>query len=280
MTAPELISRSKLFNGFQERYRHFSETCRCEMTFSVYLPPQCTQGYRVPSLYWLSGLTADDENFVQKSGAQRFAAQWGIALICPDTSPRGENVPDHADSGLGQGAGFYVDAAEQPWAEHYQMQRYIAEELPELAEKYFPLDGSRSIAGHSMGGFGALHLALNYPERYAAVSAFAPVADPFHTPLARRALQTYLGADESRWAKYDLYALLAGAEKKLPIMVEQGGSDLFEEEELHTETFVSAARNAGFSVRYHKRPGYDHSYYFIASFIDSHIEFHADALGL
>ncbi|WP_107688646.1 S-formylglutathione hydrolase [Neisseria wadsworthii] len=275
-----LISRNKMFNGHHERYRHFSESTQCEMTFAIYLPPQALQGYRVPVLYWLSGLTCTDENFAVKAGAQRFAAQWGIALVIPDTSPRGTQAVDDESYDLGQGAGFYVNATEAPWAAHYRMYDYIAHELPALVEANFPVTDQRSIFGHSMGGHGALQIALKNPGRYAAVSAFAPIVNPSETPLGQKAFTAYLGGNPATWAQYDSTELVKHAEKKLPILIDQGDADDFYPEELQPEKFVAAARNQGFNVQFNMRKGYDHSYFFIASFIDVHIEFHADALGL
>ena len=282
MPAPTLISRHKMFNGHQERYTHHSESCSCEMTFAVYLPPQALQGYRVPALYWLSGLTCTDENFTTKAGAQRFAAQWGVALIIPDTSPRGDNVADAPQYDLGRGAGFYVNATQAPWAAHYQMYDYIVHELPALIEAHFPVDERRSIFGHSMGGHGALQIALKNPGRYAAVSAFAPIVNPADTPWGQQAFEAYLGSDKQAWLPYDSTALLANAAKQpaLPILIDQGDADTFYPAQLQPEKFVAAAKQHGLNVQFNMRPGYDHSYYFIASFIDSHIEFHADALGL
>lgn len=280
MSALTLISRNKMFNGRHERYRHFSDANQCEMTFAVYLPPQALQGYRVPVLYWLSGLTCTDENFSVKSGAQRFAAQWGIALVIPDTSPRGAGVADDAAYDLGQGAGFYLDATREPWAANYQMYSYIVHELPALIEAHFPVNGQRSIAGHSMGGHGALQIALKNPERYAAVSAFAPIANPSQTPWGQNAFAAYLGDNPDSWAQYDSTELVKTAAKKLPVLIDQGSADEFYPHELQPQAFVNAARGNGFNVQFNLREGYDHSYYFIATFIDSHIEFHADALGL
>ncbi|WP_312266474.1 S-formylglutathione hydrolase [Neisseria sp.] len=281
--APTLISRNKMFNGHHERYRHFSESCQSDMTFAVYLPPQALQGYRVPVVYWLSGLTCTDENFSTKAGAQRFAAHWGIALVMPDTSPRGETVADAPRYDLGQGAGFYVNATEEPWAANYQMYDYVVKELPALIEVHFPVTDKRSIMGHSMGGHGALQIALKNPDRYAAVSAFAPIVNPSQTPWGQNALAAYLGENPEAWAQYDSTAIiqtgLAGS-RKLPILIDQGSGDEFYPKELQPETFVNAARGQGYNVRYQLRDGYDHSYYFIASFIDSHIEFHAEALDL
>lgn len=276
----KLISRTKMFNGHHERYSHFSESCRCEMTFAVYLPPQALQGYRVPVLYWLSGLTCTDENFATKAGAQRFAAQWGIALAMPDTSPRGSSVADNESYDLGQGAGFYLNATEAPWAEHYQMYSYIVDELPALIEAGFPVSSQRSIFGHSMGGHGALQIALKNPKRYAAVSAFAPITNPADTPWGQKAFTAYLGPDRESWMQYDSTRIVKTASEKIPALIDQGSADTFYPKELQPEQFAAAARANGFKVQYNLRPGYDHSYFFIASFIDSHIEFHADALGL
>lgn len=276
----EKIAENKMFNGTQARYRHFSHTNRCDMTFSIYLPPQALQGYRVPVLYWLSGLTCTDENFTQKSGAQRFATQWGIALVMPDTSPRGKEVADDESYDLGQGAGFYLNATQAPWAEHYQMYDYITRELPDLIEGEFPVTDKRSIFGHSMGGHGALQIALKNPDRYAAVSAFAPIVNPSQTPWGQKAFAAYLGEDRRTWADYDSTELVRRTGAKLPVLIEQGDADAFYPQQLQPETFVQAARANGFNVQFKIRPGYDHSYFFIASFIDAHIEFHADALGL
>ncbi|KPN71156.1 S-formylglutathione hydrolase [Neisseria sp. 83E34] len=275
-----LISRNKMFNGHHERYRHFSKSTQCGMTFAIYLPPQALQGYRVPVLYWLSGLTCTDENFATKAGTQRFAAQWGIALVIPDTSPRGIQAADDESDDLGQGAGFYVNATEAPWAAHYRMYDYVVHELPALVEANFPVTDQRSIFGHSMGGHGALQIALKNPGRYAAVSAFAPIVNPSETPLGQKAFAAYLGDNPAAWAQYDSTELVKHAEKKLPILIDQGDADDFYPEELQPEKFVAAARNQGFNVQLNMRKGYDHSYFFIASFIDVHIEFHADALGL
>ncbi|ASK26468.1 S-formylglutathione hydrolase [Neisseria chenwenguii] len=280
MTAITPIAEDKMFNGSQARYRHFSASCQTGMTFSIYLPPQALQSYQVPTLYWLSGLTDDDENFSIRAGAQRFAAHWGIALVTPDTSPRGD-TPDSDGIELGHGAGFYVNATQVPWAEHYQMYRYVAEELPALIEANFPVTDQRSIFGHSMGGMGALQIALKNPGRYAAVSAFAPLSHPTNTEIGRYAFTAYLGNNPETWAAYDPTLLVQTATAaKLPIFIEQGDTDELYPEILQPKTFVNAARAHGFDVQYKIRRGYGHSYHHIASFIDAHIEFHADALGL
>ena len=280
MSELTLVSRNTLFGGHHERHSHHSRSTGTSMTFAVYLPPRALQGHAVPVLYWLSGLTCNDENFSTKAGAQRLAAEWGVALVMPDTSPRGADVPNDEAYDLGQGAGFYVNATQNPWAAHYRMYDYVVHELPALVEAHFPVTQQRSIFGHSMGGHGALMVALKNPGRYAAVSAFAPIVNPTETPWGQKAFAAYLGDDSALWADYDSTLLVAEANHKLPILIDQGDADNFYPQQLQPQTFVAAARSAGFTVEFNLRPGYDHSYYFIASFIDSHFAFHADALGL
>ena len=276
-----ILSEHKCFDGLQLRVRHPSAVNHCEMTYSLYLPPQALAGGRVPLLYWLSGLTCTDENFTQKAGAQRYAAQYGLALVMPDTSPRGEGVPDDPSYDLGQGAGFYLNATQTPWAQHYHMYDYITAELPAHLAAHYPLDDRAGIAGHSMGGHGALQIALKNPARYAAVSAFAPIVNPGDTPWGQKAFTAYLGDDKHAWRDWDSTALLATARAQhLPIRIDAGDSDEFRPREIRCETFVDAARQAGYRVDYHLHPGYDHSYYTIASYIGAHIAFHAEALGL
>jgi len=276
-----ILSEHKCFDGLQLRVRHPSAVNHCEMTYSLYLPPQALAGGRVPLLYWLSGLTCTDENFTQKAGAQRYAAQYGLALVMPDTSPRGEGVPDDPSYDLGQGAGFYLNATQTPWAQHYHMYDYITAELPAHLAAHYPLDDRAGIAGHSMGGHGALQIALKNPARYAAVSAFAPIVNPGDTPWGQKAFTAYLGDDKHAWRDWDSTALLATARAQhLPIRIDAGDADEFRPREIRCETFVDAARQAGYRVDYHLHPGYDHSYYTIASYIGAHIAFHAEALGL
>lgn len=276
-----ILSEHKCFDGLQLRVRHPSAVNHCEMTYSLYLPPQALAGGRVPLLYWLSGLTCTDENFTQKAGAQRYAAQYGLALVMPDTSPRGEGVPDDPAYDLGQGAGFYLNATQTPWAQHYHMYDYITAELPAHLAAHYPLDDRAGIAGHSMGGHGALQIALKNPSRYAAVSAFAPIVNPGDTPWGQKAFTAYLGDDKHAWRDWDSTALLATARAQhLPIRIDAGDADEFRPREIRCETFVDAARQAGYRVDYHLHPGYDHSYYTIASYIGAHIAFHAEALGL
>lgn len=276
-----ILSEHKCFDGLQLRVRHPSAVNHCEMTYSLYLPPQALAGGRVPLLYWLSGLTCTDENFTQKAGAQRYAAQYGLALVMPDTSPRGEGVPDDPTYDLGQGAGFYLNATQTPWAQHYHMYDYITAELPAHLAAHYPLDDRAGIAGHSMGGHGALQIALKNPARYAAVSAFAPIVNPGDTPWGQKAFTAYLGDDKHAWRDWDSTALLATARAQhLPIRIDAGDADEFRPREIRCETFVDAARQASYRVDYHLHPGYDHSYYTIASYIGAHIAFHAEALGL
>ena len=282
MSAHELhlLSRAKMFNGHQEQYRCFSKTCQTDMTFGIYLPPQVLKGYPAPVLYFLSGLHGDGSELIRQTGIQRFAAQWNIIVVFPDTSPRGSHISDSTDEFIGQGAGFYVDAAEQPWAAHYQMYSHISRELPDWVERHFPATQERSIAGFSMGGHGALSIALKNPSRYAAVSAFAPLCHPTASRGGKQAFAAYLGAESEAWQAYDSTSLVQTTSRKLPILIDQGSIDPLFPDELQPEAFVNAARANGFNVQYKVRPGYGHDYFFIASFIDSHIEFHAEALGL
>lgn len=270
------ISSQHCFGGWQQRYQHQSELLNCSMQFSVFLPPAAAK-HPVPVLYWLSGLTCTDENFSSKAGAQRIAAELGIALVMPDTSPRGEQVPDAADAAydLGLGAGFYVNATEQPWLDNYQMYDYISRELPALCEAELPFSSKRSISGHSMGGHGALVMALRQPERFCSVSAFAPIANPTQCDWGKKAFSAYLGADQANWAAYDASLLLAARYCPLPILVSQGDADQFLQSQLKPETLLAAAAQSGSAIQLETQPGYDHSYYFIASFIEQHLRFHA-----
>jgi S-formylglutathione hydrolase len=275
----EEISANRCFGGQQLRYRHRSQVLDCDMTFSIYLPPQAEEG-PVPVLYWLSGLTCTDENFVTKAGAQRYAAAHGIAVVAPDTSPRGEGVADDPEGAydFGLGAGFYVNATLQPWAAHYRMYDYITAELPALVATSFPVDQARTgISGHSMGGHGALTIALKNPDRFRSVSAFSPICSPMRCPWGEKALGGYLGADRETWRQYDATQLLAqaGDTEHLPILVDQGEADDFLAEQLQPELLQRASAEAGYPVTIRMQPGYDHSYYFIATFIGEHLAFHA-----
>ena len=284
----EQIGSNQSFGGRQLRYRHRSTTLNCDMTFSIYLPPQAQRG-PVPVLYWLSGLTCTDENFVTKAGAQQYAAAHGIAIVCPDTSPRGEDIPDDLEGAydFGLGAGFYVNATESPWAKHYKMYDYVVDELPALINDQFPINGSKmSVSGHSMGGHGALTIALKNPERYSSVSAFSPICAPIQCPWGKKALGQYIGGNATdnngQWAEYDTVELVKMSSKStkgsLPVLIDQGEADNFLAEQLNTQLLIDTAAVAGFPMRIRLQPEYDHSYFFIASFIEEHLSFHAEKL--
>jgi S-formylglutathione hydrolase len=273
------VSANKLFGGSQQVWEHSSAACACDMRFAVYLPPQAQKG-PVPALYWLSGLTCTHENFSTKSGAQRVAAELGIALIMPDTSPRGLSLPGEDESyDFGSGAGFYLNATQAPWASHYNMYDYVVDELPALINGGFPIDGNRvSISGHSMGGHGALTIALRNPDRFRSVSAFAPIVAPMQCPWGVKALTGYLGENRKDWPQYDATALVKHRQLACEILIDQGDADDFLSEQLKPELFASACGASGQKLRLRMQPGYDHSYYFIASFIEDHLRFHAAAL--
>ncbi len=275
------VSEQFCFGGKQIRYSHTSTVLSCDMQFSVFLPPQA-ETQAVPALYWLSGLTCTDENFSTKAGAQRVAAELGIALVMPDTSPRGEEVPDDPDAAydFGLGAGFYVNATAAPYAKHYQMYDYIVSELPQLLQQHLPLTEKRSISGHSMGGHGALVIGLRNAARYCSISAFSPVANPTDCPWGIKAFTGYLGDDKQQWQQYDASLLLAKADATavLPILVDQGTADNFYPAQLRTDSLIAAAEKAGLTAEIRLHSGYDHSYYFIASFIEQHLRFHAKYL--
>lgn len=273
----KLLSSVQSFGGLQNQYEHVSSTLNCTMQFSVFLPPQAVSGHKVPVAYWLSGLTCTDQNFATKAGAQRVAAELGIAIVMPDTSPRGEGVPDDADKAydFGLGAGFYVDATQTPWNAHYRMYSYIVEELPALLEANLPVSNKRAVFGHSMGGHGALTIALNNPGRYVSVSAFSPIVSPCQCPWGQKALGLYLGEDQAAWQRHDTVALIHAGAQQLPMLVDQGLADNFLASQLKTELLEKALAETGYKaeIRYH--PGYDHSYYFIATFVEDHLRFHA-----
>lgn len=277
----EQISANKIFGGQQLQLKHRADTVNCEMQFSVFLPPQA-ENEKVPVLYWLSGLTCTDQNFVTKAGAQQFAAQHGVAIVCPDTSPRGEGVPDDPEQAwdFGLGAGFYVSAIQTPWSKNYQMYDYVLDELPNLVKNNFAVDDDRiAISGHSMGGHGALTIALKNPERFKSVSAFSPIVSPLNCPWGEKALGNYIGDDRSEWQQYDTCSLVGVAQDKLPALVDQGTADNFLEEQLKTELLERACEQAGYAMQIRYQEGYDHSYYFIASFIGEHVAFHAEHLA-
>ncbi len=262
------------FGGQQEIWQHTSTVLDVDMKVAVYLPPQAANK-SCPVLYWLSGLTCTERNFIEKSGMQRYAAEQGVIVVAPDTSPRGEGVADAPEYDLGQGAGFYVNATQMPWATHYQMYEYVVKELPKLIDKHFPTNGKQSIFGHSMGGHGALMIALKNPNTYASVSAFSPIVAPMSVPWGQKAFSAYLGSDERAWRTYDSTQLVLDGHRLSHVLIAQGLADQFFEEQLATQTFADACIKMGIDadIRYYQE--YDHSYYFIASFIGEHIAYHS-----
>jgi S-formylglutathione hydrolase len=277
--ALELVSDSRCFDGRQQVYRHRSAACSCTMRFAVYLPPAAERS-PVPALYWLSGLTCTEENFSVKAGAQRYAAELKLALIIPDTSPRGVDIPgEDAQMDVGTGAGFYVNATEQPWAAHYRMYDYIRDELVAVVNANLPIDPARkSISGHSMGGHGALLIGVGNPDRYRSVSAFAPIASTSLSAWGQHALTAYLGTDRQRWLAYDAAAVIRAKPSRHTLLVDQGAADPFLEQ-LRPDVLQQACREAGQPLTFRERAGYDHGYYFVSSFIAEHLRFHANALG-
>lgn len=273
----ERIEHRACVGGWQDVYEHASTSLGCTMRFAVYLPPQAERA-TLPVLYWLSGLTCNEQNFITKAGAQRYAAEHGMILVAPDTSPRGEDVADADSYDLGKGAGFYVDATQAPWATHYRMYDYVVHELPALIEAQFPVTGARAISGHSMGGHGALVIALKNPGRYRSVSAFSPIVAPSQVPWGEKAFGAYLGDDRAAWRAFDATALVETATERLPLLIDQGDADEFLESQLRPQLLKAACEAAGHPIELRMQPGYDHSYYFIQSFIGEHIAHHAKAL--
>ncbi|HEX2139171.1 MAG TPA: S-formylglutathione hydrolase [Woeseiaceae bacterium] len=279
----ETLSEHACFNGTVGFYRHRSDANDCDMRFAVFVPPQAAAG-RVPVLTWLSGLTCTEETFMIKGGAQRVAAELGLMLVAPDTSPRGEGVPDDAEGAydFGIGAGFYLNATEAPWKRHYRMYDYVTQELAELVFAKFPGDRSRQgIFGHSMGGHGALTIGLRNPDTYRSLSAFAPISNPVECPWGRKAFSHYLGHDETTWREYDA-SLLAGSVDERPahtILVDQGLADQFLEEQLHPQRLESACESRDIGLELRRHEGYDHGYYFISTFMEDHLRFHAANLS-
>ncbi|MFP6663202.1 MAG: S-formylglutathione hydrolase [Deltaproteobacteria bacterium] len=275
----ELVSSEEMFGGEQKYLRHLSDETGTQMTFSVFVPPQAKAG-PVPVLYWLSGLTCTPENFTVKAGAQQYAAEHGILLVAPDTSPREAGIAGEEDSwDLGSGASFYLDATEMPWIMNYRMHSYLMDELPALVAEGLPGDTTRSsIFGHSMGGHGALVLALRNPGRFRSVSAFAPICAPSHCPWGEKAFTAYLGCDRAAWAEWDACALIAGATERLPLLIDQGEDDEFLAEQLHPERLEAACSAAGHPLTLRRHAGFGHGYDFIQTQIGDHIRHHAEAL--
>ncbi|WP_342619901.1 S-formylglutathione hydrolase [Rhodoferax sp. GW822-FHT02A01] len=284
MTSVTLTSEHACFGGVQRFYQHASATIGLPMRFSVYLPPQAAQG-KVPAVLYLAGLTCTEETFMTKAGAQRVAAELGLALIAPDTSPRGAGVAGEADAwDFGVGAGFYLDATQAPWSRHYRMESYLMDELLPLVTDTLPVDANRlGIMGHSMGGHGALTLALRHPERFQSLSAFAPICAPTQCPWGHKAFTGYLGADTQAWQAHDASALMTQRGKPLlerPILIDQGLGDKFLAEQLHPHLFEQACVRAGQSLTLRRHEHYDHGYYFISTFMADHLRHHAEGLGL
>lgn len=275
----ELLEEHRCFEGRQQRWRHDSTTLNCAMTFSIFLPPTA-DNVKPPVLYWLSGLTCNDENFTTKAGAQRVAAELGIALVMPDTSPRGDDVADDAGYDLGKGAGFYLNATQQPWASHYRMYDYIRDELPALVQAQFAVSDRAAISGHSMGGHGALIMALKNPGKFTSVSAFAPIVNPTQVPWGQKAFANYLGDDETTWQEWDSCALMQAslADQAIPTLIDQGDADQFLANQLQPAVLAEVARQKSWPLTLRIQEGHDHSYYFIASYIEDHLRFHAEHL--
>jgi S-formylglutathione hydrolase len=275
----ELLEEHRCYEGRQQRWRHHSSTLNCAMTFSIFLPP-ATETAPPPVLYWLSGLTCNDENFTTKAGAQRVAAELGIALVMPDTSPRGDDVADDAGYDLGKGAGFYLNATQAPWAAHFRMYDYLRDELPQLINNQFQVADRCAISGHSMGGHGALIMALKNPGRFTSVSAFAPIVNPCKVPWGQKAFSAYLGNDEANWQEWDSCALMQASQTgdAIPTLIDQGDADQFLGAQLQPAVLAEVARQKQWPLSLRIQPGYDHSYYFIATFIEDHLRFHAEHL--
>ncbi|KZY32693.1 S-formylglutathione hydrolase [Oleiphilus sp. HI0068] len=270
------INQARVFGGCYQQFTHTSDVLGCDMRFSVFIPSKASTGSPLPAMYWLSGLTCTDENFMHKAGVFRLAEELGLIIIAPDTSPRGEDVADDPEGSydLGLGAGFYLNATQPPWSSHYRMYDYIATELPKLVERHFPASSVKSIFGHSMGGHGALTIALKNQEAYRSVSAFSPISNPINCPWGQKAFLAYLGTDQNTWKQYDSCELLKEHGCALPILVDQGDEDNFLLEQLKPENLVESAKSVGANLELRMQKGYDHSYFFIQSFIEDHLRFH------
>lgn len=274
------VSTARSHGGVQGVYTHEAETCQCDMTFAVFVPPQAEDG-PCPVLWYLSGLTCTHANVMDKGEYRRMAADLGLMIVCPDTSPRGDDVPDEPENWqFGKGAGFYVDATQEPFARNYRMYSYIADELPALIAKHFPADMDRQgIFGHSMGGHGALTIALKNPDRFKSCSAFAPIVEPSTAGWSKPALEKYLGKDQAAWRRYDACALVADGARFPEFLIDQGTADGFLDEGLRPWLFEEACKKAGIPLTLNMREGYDHSYFFISSFMNDHLAWHAKRLG-
>lgn len=271
------LERHASFGGWQEVYKHESKVLKCSMNFSIYIPPN-DDNEKLPVIYWLSGLTCNEQNFITKAGAQKYASEHKVIIVAPDTSPRGEGVPDDEGYDLGQGAGFYLNATQQPWVENYRMYDYIVDELRALIDQNFPTNKVQSIMGHSAGGHGALVIGLRNSEIYKSISAFSPIVAPSQVPWGQKAFTAYLGSDQALWSNYDAVELIKSSSVKIPLLVDQGTEDSFLQAQLKPELLEKACRNKEYPITLNMRDGYDHSYYFIASFIEEHFDFHLSYL--
>lgn len=276
----DLFSENRSHGGRQLVVKHRSTACACDMTFSMFLPPQAEHGGKLPVVWYLSGLTCTPMNVTEKGEYRAACAELGLVFVAPDTSPRGDGVPDDEAHDFGKGAGFYVDATEEPWSANYRMWTYVTEELPKLVAAEFPVDMDRQgITGHSMGGHGALTAALNFPERFRSVSAFAPIVAPSQVPWGQKALAGYLGEGRSGWRKHDSVALIDEGARVAEVLVDVGTADPFLEQELRPDLLRRACADAGIELTLRRQPGYDHSYYFVSTFMADHLRWHAERLA-
>jgi S-formylglutathione hydrolase len=276
----EIVSENKSHGGRQLVARHPSHATGTDMTFSIFLPPQAEQGGKLPVVWYLSGLTCTHANVTEKGEYRAACAEHGLIFVAPDTSPRGDDVADDDAYDLGQGAGFYVDAAQEPWSPHFGMWTYVADELPTLVGEHFPVDLARQgITGHSMGGHGALTVALNFPGRFRSVSAFAPIVAPSQVPWGQKALAAYLGPNRAAWREHDAVALIEDGARLTELLVDVGDADPFVEKELQPGLLEAACRSAGIELTLRRQPGYDHSYYFISTFMPDHLAWHSERLN-
>ena len=276
----DIVSENKSHGGRQLVVKHPSAACRCDMTFSIFLPPQADRDGKLPVVWYLAGLTCTHANVTEKGGYRADCAELGLVFVAPDTSPRGDDVPDGEGYDFGKGAGFYVDATQDPWAQNYRMWSYVTEELPALVAAEFPVDMERQgITGHSMGGHGALTVALNFPGRFRTVSAFAPIVAPSQVPWGQKALAGYLGNDARTWRKHDAVALIEDGARLKELLVDVGTADQFLDQELRPELLESACDEAGIALTLRRQPGYDHSYYFVSTFMAEHLRWHGQRLG-